>query len=103
MIMLRTDKDMIRATRSRRDFLILAGAFGLGCATPRLAATAQVGQPRFFVSHGRADDVLPIARCSRRLVPQLKRAGYDVDYREFEGGHTVPGNIAHDAMAWFLS
>lgn len=68
-----------------------------------LAATAQVGEPRFFVSHGRADNVLPIAQCSRRLVPQLKRAGYDVDYREFEGGHTVPSDIADDAIAWFLA
>jgi hypothetical protein len=29
--------------------------------------------------------VLPIDRCSRRIVPELERGGYDVLYREFDG------------------
>lgn len=56
------------------------------------------GKPRVFVSHGTRDQVLPIERCSRRLVPQLKAAGYQVDYREFEGPHTVPTEMAAAAM-----
>jgi len=58
------------------------------------------GQPRFFVSHGRADDILPINQCSRRLVPELQKSGHDVTYREFDGTHEVPPAIAVEAMAW---
>jgi phospholipase/carboxylesterase len=58
--------------------------------------------PRFFVSHGLRDTVLPIDRTSRRIVPRLEAAGYEVAYREFPDGHTVPPEIARDALAWFL-
>ena len=58
------------------------------------------GQPSLFVSHGVHDRVLPIDRCSRRLVPALTAAGYDVTYREFDGGHTVPPEVASEAEAW---
>ncbi|MDQ3897218.1 MAG: alpha/beta hydrolase [Actinomycetota bacterium] len=58
------------------------------------------GRPSVFVSHGRRDRVLPIDRCSRRLVPRLQGAGYDVTYREFDGGHTVPPDVASEAEAW---
>lgn len=61
----------------------------------------QRGRPRLFVSHGIEDDVLPIDRCSRRLVPVLRREGYDVVYREFPGPHTVPPEIALEAVRWF--
>ena len=58
------------------------------------------GRPEIFVSHGVHDRVLPIDRCSRRVVPELRVAGYSVDYREFDGGHTVPEDIAAEAEAW---
>jgi phospholipase/carboxylesterase len=61
------------------------------------------GKPPVFVSHGTHDRVLPIERCSRRIVPQLDRAGYQVRYREFDGAHTVPESIARDALRWFNS
>ena len=48
------------------------------------------GKPPVFVSHGTRDGVLPIERCSRRIVPQLDREGYRVRYREFDGPRTVP-------------
>jgi predicted esterase len=57
------------------------------------------GKPRIFVSHGTRDTVLPIDRCSRVLVPQLRRAGYDVTYREYDGVHAVPPEIAKEGMA----
>jgi len=47
--------------------------------------------------------VLPIDQCSRRIVPMLRRAGYDVRYDEFEGGHTVPPAIASAAVDWLLA
>ena len=66
-----------------------------------MAPAAQRGAPRVFISHGVHDSVLPIARCSRKVVPQLERAGYDVRYHEFDGPHTVPPAIALEALAWF--
>ena len=35
----------------------------------------QRGAPRIYISHGTHDTVLPIDRCSRRIVPALQRAG----------------------------
>lgn len=71
--------------------------------SPGFAAPAdQQGAPRVYLSHGTHDRVLPIERCSRRLAPMLERAGYPVRYHEFDGGHTVPGAIADEALAWFL-
>jgi phospholipase/carboxylesterase len=67
-----------------------------------LLAAPAVGAPRIFVSHGRQDEVLPIARCSRVLVPRLRRDGYEVTYREFDGGHVVPPAIVGAGMDWFL-
>jgi phospholipase/carboxylesterase len=66
-----------------------------------MAPAGQRGRPRIFVSHGTRDKVLPIGPCSRRIVPQLKRGDYDVLYREFDGGHTIPPEIALEAIDWF--
>jgi phospholipase/carboxylesterase len=69
--------------------------------SPGFMAPAEYhGRPGIFVSHGVRDDVLPIDRCSRRIVPRLRTAGYTVEYREFAGGHTVPDSVAADAEAW---
>lgn len=65
-----------------------------------MVAVESQGNPRFFVSHGHEDPVLPIERCSRRIVPPLRGAGYDVVYHEFAGGHTVPIEISRQAMDW---
>jgi predicted esterase len=61
------------------------------------------GRPRFFVSHGTADDILPIDRCSRQIVPALRRRGYDVTFREFDGGHEMPPAIAIEGLAWLAA
>ena len=58
------------------------------------------GQPRIFVAHGIHDQVLPIDRCGRRVAQALQHAGYDVDYHEFDGPHTVPPEIASGAVTW---
>ena len=61
------------------------------------------GHPRIFISHGVEDRVLPIDICSRRIVPRLKSAGYPVDYREFPGGHSVPPELARQALDRFTT
>ena len=68
-----------------------------------VAPTERVGSPRIFVSHGTRDGWLPIERCSRRIVPQLEAAGYEVRYQEFEGGHVVPPGIGWEAAEWFTA
>ena len=74
-------------------------AFSPGFIPPGTAAN---GKPRIFVSHGTNDQILPIDRCSRMLVPELKRKGYQVTYREFDGPHAAPAEIMRDALRWFL-
>ncbi|HEV2088501.1 MAG TPA: hypothetical protein VGR21_09330 [Cryptosporangiaceae bacterium] len=64
------------------------------------AATALAASPACFVSHGRSDRVLPIDRCSRRIVPTLRRLGYPVRYHEFDGGHEVPTAVVDEALEW---
>lgn len=74
-------------------------AFSPGFSSP----ASLRGKPPVFVSHGTRDRILPIDRCSRRIVPQLERRGYEVRYQEFEGPHTVPESVARDALQWFTS
>jgi predicted esterase len=66
-----------------------------------MAPPDAVGHPRVFVSHGTDDRVLPVDRCSRRLVPVLRADGYDVRYEEFEGGHVVPPGVVAGSLDWF--
>ncbi len=63
-------------------------------------AVSREGRPAVFVSHGDADEVLPVERTSRRIVPALRDEGYDVTYREFAGGHAVPHEVAVAAVDW---
>ena len=67
-----------------------------------MAPAALAGKPRIFMSHGTDDQVLPIDRCSRRIAPQLRGSGYDVDYREFPGPHIVPPEMVAAALQRFL-
>jgi phospholipase/carboxylesterase len=58
------------------------------------------GKPSIFISHGTADPILPIDNSSRLLVPALRRRGYPVTYREFDGRHQIPPEIARGALEW---
>ncbi|GEO12181.1 alpha/beta hydrolase [Segetibacter aerophilus] len=60
------------------------------------------GKPAVFISHGVKDHVLPIAPCSRRIVPRLKRLNYNIQYKEFQGEHEIPADISATAVNWFL-
>ena len=72
-------------------------AFSPGFVLPRQVR----GKPRIFISHGTKDQVMPIERTGRDVVRRLKALSYDVTYREFDGGHTVPAPIAREAFEWF--
>ncbi|HEY0065635.1 MAG TPA: alpha/beta hydrolase-fold protein [Telluria sp.] len=59
------------------------------------------GKPKIFISHGTADRVLPIDPCSRTIVRQLNGGAHRLHYHEFEGGHTIPPELAARALDWF--
>ncbi len=49
-------------------------------ARPRIVAMpGPTGRPHVFVSHGRRDEVLPVASCGRRVVQRLRGAGVAPD------------------------
>lgn len=60
------------------------------------------GKPEIYVTHGTRDDILPIDSTSRRIVPRLRRAGYTVEYHEFDGRHETPPEIARPAFEWLI-
>jgi phospholipase/carboxylesterase len=74
-------------------------ALSPGVMTP----VARNGTPRIFISHGTNDPTMPIDDTSRKFVPRLKGLGYDVTYREYDGGHAVPPAIVHDAFEWLAA
>jgi phospholipase/carboxylesterase len=67
-----------------------------------MAPTRTEDAPRFFISHGLEDPVLPIERCGRLVASALQRAGYDVAYSEFSGGHVVPTDMIEAGFRRFL-
>ena len=60
------------------------------------------GQPRIYISHGTHDHILPIDRCGRRIATGLKDYGYDVTFREFDGNHEIPADVAREGLSWVL-
>jgi phospholipase/carboxylesterase len=74
----------------------------LGFSSGFIIPGARIGKPPVFMSHGTIDPILPIDICGRPVAAQLKRDGYRVIFREFEGKHTLPPEIAAEAMRWFM-
>ena len=74
----------------------------LACSPGFIIKGGLSGKPRVFISHGKTDQILPIDSTSRRIVPALQRANYAVTYREFDGPHAVPPEIAREAFGWFV-
>jgi phospholipase/carboxylesterase len=66
-------------------------------------AGAVEGRPRIFVSHGTRDPIFPIERSGRPVADTLRRAGYAVELREFDAGHTVPADVLRAGLAQSLT
>ena len=63
----------------------------------------QHGKPRIFISHGTHDRILPIDRCGRRIAASLVSRGYEVSFREFDGDHEIPADIAREGLKWMTT
>ena len=74
----------------------------LACSPGFIMQAPAHGKPRLFFSHGRSDQVLPIDQCSRVMVPRLLSMGYDVTFKEFDGRHELPPEIAIEALRWMV-
>ena len=81
------------------SFLTSILAYSPGFMAPPLVE----GSPAIFISHGTGDRVLPIDQCSRRIVRLLRQANHQVLYREFDGPHTIPQEVAAEGVAMFLN
>jgi phospholipase/carboxylesterase len=68
-----------------------------------LAVPGRYGRPRFWISHGTEDRVLPVDRCGRRVSRELAADGYEVRYEEFTGGHVVTPDLVTAALDWWLA
>jgi phospholipase/carboxylesterase len=67
-----------------------------------LVPSTLVRRPSLFITHGIGDLILPITSSSRVIVPTLRKAGYRVEYEEFDGGHTMPRHLVEKSFDWFL-
>ena len=44
-----------------------------------------------------------IDRTARLFVPQLQSEGYEVTYREYDGGHGTPVPVIREGFQWFVA
>ena len=59
------------------------------------------GKPPLHLTHGSGDPVLPVS-FTRTLAETLERDGHQVEYEEFDGGHTLPYAVGERAMRAFV-
>ncbi len=52
-----------------------------------------------FIAHGESDEAISFA-ASERARDTLMPLGYDVTFRPFEGGHTVPQEVIAEVIRW---
>ncbi|WXH32011.1 hypothetical protein WA016_05992 [Myxococcus stipitatus] len=58
------------------------------------------GVPAIFIAHGDQDLALPVEESGRRIVAELRAAGFGVHYLEFSGGHSMPVEVVRAAARW---
>lgn len=68
-----------------------------------LIDTQRRGKPDVFISHGSLDAIFPVGPNARAIVNELRKQGYQVEYREFLGAHVLPADIMHESMVWMAT
>jgi phospholipase/carboxylesterase len=69
---------------------------------PEESLARAAGKMKVFIAHGWQDQAVDIEQ-SRRARDTLKRLGFAVTHREFEGGHGLNRDILLQAQAWITS
>ena len=65
--------------------------------------TASIGsRQRLFIAHSPSDRILPFNRTRDDIVAPLKRGGFELRFRSFEGGHTVIPSILAEGVDYAL-
>jgi len=85
---------------------LFAGIIGIdGLVNDLPAALASLSpvsrQQHYLVTHGTEDTVMPLAR-SAEQVQELKKAGLNIDWREFKKTHTIAGAEEIDVIRQFI-
>jgi phospholipase/carboxylesterase len=68
----------------------------------RMNPIRRKGKPKIFIAHGTDDQVMPIELSGRPFAARLKEEGYEVTYREYEGGHLTPPALVREAFVWLV-
>ncbi|MGM0673326.1 MAG: alpha/beta hydrolase [Spirochaetota bacterium] len=79
-----------RAGRSPSELILFSGS--VIAAQRWQEELAAVESFPFFQSHGTMDPILPFEG-ARRLFSLLEGAGHSGEFRRFDGGHEVPGEV----------
>jgi predicted esterase len=75
----------------------------MACSPGFVIEGPPLGKPRIFISHGKRDRILPIAKCGRRIAAELKADDYVVTFKEFDGGHEIPADVLSEGFRWLGS
>jgi phospholipase/carboxylesterase len=67
-----------------------------------LAPVKPTGKSEYFVTHGTADRILSFANTRDAIVPSLKRVGYSVEFRQWDGGHGINKPLMEESVDWFV-
>jgi len=57
---------------------------------------------RLFIAHSPQDPILSFERTRDGIVGSLRRAGFDVRFRPFDGGHRIDRPILAEGVAFVL-
>jgi len=61
------------------------------------------GMPRVFIAHSPEDEQLPLEASQRKHLHKLQAAGYDLDYVEFSGRHTLHAQVVEQGIDFFMN
>jgi predicted esterase len=64
-----------------------------------VAATVRYGKPPIFITHGAQDPILSV-NLTENMVRQLERSGYQVEFKEFSGGHFMRPDLVKESFRW---
>jgi predicted esterase len=68
-----------------------------------LAPFRKQGKAKIFLAHGTNDVQMPIDRTGRLFAAKLKDEGYDLTYREYDGGHGAPLPVVRESFEWLMT